>query len=568
MKILFIQLPLIDHSYGYINGNIDYAPAVITSYIKKRFNDIICHTLPSVISNFCSDEIIVKYIKAESPEIICFTSYLWNVERNLRLSKLIRNELDSVLIIFGGPEISEGSISISEHYPEVDIFVSGEGEWFFKKFLSGEDITYSEINGNSVTFQPLNELISAEEIVEPLSSNMLNTLVDGSVFIEMTRGCPYRCSYCFYSKNNQKVRELSFTILEEIIKKRKDIKEIYILCPTFDRSKEFISNLKTLKKLNHNIKLHTEIRTDRINPEIADLMFSAGFHSLEVGLQSMNKKALGNIRRESDPEEELRGMENLVDAGIDLKIGIIPGLPGDDEKSFRKTVDVLCERGLGDFIELYPLMILPGTSIREKAENDGVKFQQKPPYYFIEGWNFKSEQVKKISSYIEVKSGMTPVVFYMPDFTESSKQLFTRGIIFRSSEQWPVEKIKRDVNTVVTDLHVIIDDMGNFYSEFKHFIKDADTSRLYNIIIYSDTILDDQMILTTVKENEEDNLFRRQHIYNSFAEGSIFHFFQVTDKMERYLEAAESYQFITPVMMVNELSSDKIIKNDYNDIPH
>ena len=61
MKILFIQLPLIDHSYGYVNGNIDYAPAVISSYIKKNFNDIICDTLPSVISNFCSDEMIVKY---------------------------------------------------------------------------------------------------------------------------------------------------------------------------------------------------------------------------------------------------------------------------------------------------------------------------------------------------------------------------------------------------------------------------------------------------------------------------------------------------------------------------
>ena len=99
--------------------------------------------------------------------------------------------------------------------------------------------------------------------------------------------------------------------------------------------------------MNHQVNLHTEIRTDKITPEIADLMYDAGFRSLEVGLQSMNKKALGNVQRDSDPEKELGGIENLADAGIDLKIGIIPGLPGDDIKSFKKTVDILCERGFG-----------------------------------------------------------------------------------------------------------------------------------------------------------------------------------------------------------------------------
>ena len=81
--------------------------------------------------------------------------------------------------------------------------LSGEGEWFFEIFLSGKDINYIEINGNSVAVQTSNELISIENIVEPLSANRLNTLIDGSVFIEMTRGCPYKCSYCFYSKNQQ-----------------------------------------------------------------------------------------------------------------------------------------------------------------------------------------------------------------------------------------------------------------------------------------------------------------------------------------------------------------------------
>jgi radical SAM superfamily enzyme YgiQ (UPF0313 family) len=568
MKILFIQLPLIDHSYGYVNGNIDYAPAVISSYIKKNFNDILCLTLPSVLSNFCSDELITKYAAAESPDVICFTSYLWNVERNLRLSGMIREKLDSVLILFGGPEISEGSIALSSHHPEVDIFISGEGEWFFESFLSGRDIRYIEIENNSVAVQSELELVSKESIVEPLTANRLNTLVDGSVFIEMTRGCPYKCSYCFYSKNQQKVRELPFSLLTDTIKMKKEIKEIYILSPTFDRSKDFLSNLKILKSLNHQVSLHTEIRTDRITPEVADLMYDAGFRSLEVGLQSMNKKALGNVKRDTDPEKELDGIENLAEAGIELKIGIIPGLPGDDIKSFTKTIDVLCDRGFGDFIELYPLMILPGTAIREKSEKDKVSFQNKPPYYFIEGWNFKFENIKKLSSYIEKKTGMSAKIFYLPDFTDSPDSLFTRGLVFNSDTvKWPLEKISGEVDTIVTDLHITVIDSQSFYTGLNQFIKEADQARLYNIVLYSGELLDDASVIKSVKDYETDNFYRRLNVFNSFSEGAIFHFFHITESMTQYLDAVKKYSFIIPVLTVNTSTLKDILAKDFNDIP-
>ncbi len=568
MKILFIQLPLIDHSYGYVNGNIDYAPAVISSYIKKNFNDIICLTLPSVLSNFCSDEMITKYAASESPDVICFTSYLWNVERNLRLSGMIRHRLDSVLILFGGPEISEGSIALSSHHPEVDIFISGEGEWFFESFLSGRDIRYIDVENNSVAVQSGLELVSRENIVEPLSANRLNTLVDGSVFIELTRGCPYKCSYCFYSKNQQKVRELSFSILTDVIRNRKEIKEIYILSPTFDRSKDFLVNLKALKNMNHQVSLHTEIRTDRITPEIAELMYDAGFRSLEVGLQSMNKKALGNVQRDTDPEKELDGIENLAEAGIELKIGIIPGLPGDDLKSFTKTIDVLCDRGFGDFIELYPLMILPGTAIREKSEKDKISFQSKPPYYFIEGWNFKAENIKQLSSYMEKKTGMSAKVFYLPDFTNPSDSLFTRGLVFNSDLSiWPMEKISSEVDTIVTDIHITVNDIESFYSQLNRFIERADQGRLYNIILYTGDLLDDVSVIKIVKDYETDNFHRRLNVFNSFSEGAIFHFFHITESMTQYLEAVKKYSFINPVLTVNTSTLNEILKNDFNDIP-
>ncbi len=568
MKILFIQLPFIDHAYGYVNGNIDYAPAVISSYIKKNFKEVTCETLPAVISNFCSDDIITKYAVSIAPDIICFTSYLWNIERNIQISGNLRKEMESVLIIFGGPEISEGSVALSENHSEIDIFVNGEGEWFFNKFFSGDDINYIDINGNSVAVQSINELINKEDIIEPLTANNLNAFIDGSVFMEMTRGCPYRCSYCFYSKNHNRLRELSFSLLTDVLKKRKDIKEIYILCPTFDRSKDFIQNLKILKSLKHNVSLHTEIRTDKITPEIAGLMYEAGFRSLEVGLQTINKKALDNVQRESNPERELDGIECLADAGIKLTIGIIPGLPGDDISSFKKTVDILCDRGFESFIELYPLMILPGTTIREKSDKDRIKYQDKPPYYFLEGWNFRFDQIKKLESYIENKTGMSTEIFYLPDFNESDDILFNRGLFLKDNSSFIThEIISEKIHTVVADLHIRITDIDKIYEQIKELIKGYDRNRLYNIILYTDEILENDFFVRTVSEFESDSFYRRLNVFNSFAERSIFHFFQVIENIEKYFEAAGIYNFITPVLLVKQNSVSEIIKLNFNDIP-
>jgi hypothetical protein len=568
IKILFIQLPLIDHAYGYINGNIEYAPAVISSYIQKNFPEIICRTLPSVISNFCCDELIIKYSVAEKPDIICFTSYLWNIERNLRLSLMLKEKLKSVKIFLGGPEISFGSIALSSHNPQVDLFISGEGEWFFNLYLSEKKIKYTESSGNIVAIQPASELVSAEQITEPVSSNMLNTFIDGSVFIEMTRGCPYRCSYCFYSKNFSKIRELPFSILTDIIRNRKEIKEIYILSPTFNKTKDFISNLKNLKKLKHGVRLHTEMRTEGITAETAKLMFDAGFRSLEVGVQSLNINAIESIGRRSNPEKELAGIKNLADAGIELKVGIIPGLPGDDPENFTKTIDTLCDRGLGEFIELYPLMILPGTAVRDRAVADNIQFQNNPPYYFTEGWNFNFDDIKHFSKYIETKTGLSTENFYLPDFTVSENPLFTRGLSLTDQDLHDIKNtITAEVHTSVTDLHVTVTDSGTFYTELEKFIETADQNRLYNIILYSDSVFDNNRILEMLKIHETDNLYRRQNIFNSFTEGSLFHFFHLTETMHKYFKALDSYHCVTPVLSVNRITKDDLLINNFNDIP-
>ena len=105
----------------------------------------------------------------------------------------------NIQIIIGGAEINHGSISLITTRDYVDYFVIGEGEWFFQKLLTGQDLSQYEINinDNRIIYQPECELIPSADIFEPFTGRMINTMSDGSMFLELSRGCPYKCSYCY-----------------------------------------------------------------------------------------------------------------------------------------------------------------------------------------------------------------------------------------------------------------------------------------------------------------------------------------------------------------------------------
>ena len=102
MKILFLQLPLLDHGLNYIDGNHQYAPALLSCYIKNRFPDIQTEYLHSQIINIFSDNMLIRYVNNLKPDIVSFSTYLWNAERSLFIAEKIifRNSKQGGIIIF------------------------------------------------------------------------------------------------------------------------------------------------------------------------------------------------------------------------------------------------------------------------------------------------------------------------------------------------------------------------------------------------------------------------------------------------------------------------------------
>lgn len=573
-RIIFIQLPLINHSYDYIQGNIEYASAAIAGYINKNVSsEHVAYPLPEVLAQFGSDSMIVAYILASSPDIVAFTCFLWNIERNLNIAQLIKSNNNSIRIIFGGSEINTGSVALLEKRECVDYFVIGEGEWFFNRLLREEELGEYQLifGGNRVIVQPNDELIPARMIYEPFTGKRIMPMLDGSMFFELTRGCPYRCAYCLYSKNYTCIRELSFETLVRALtdgEVSRNLKELYILSPALNTTRDFKKKLERLADLKHGIRLHSEMRAGGIDAHKARRIYRAGFRSMEVGLQTMNIESLQAAGRSSKPERELRGVRCLLDAGIEIKIGLMPGLPGDDRDFFIRMVDTLVHKGFQENIELYPLMILPGTAIRDRADRDAISYSRKPPYYYHDGWGMSFDDIRYITAYAEEATGMSHIVRKIPDFTFNDEGLYCRGIRFNGNyeEKWNFETHAHYVETNVFSFYITDAGERSISRGLPRLINGMPDHMLFNIIFYSNEYMDEPSLVSIMQEHDRDTFFRRVHIFHEWQDGCTLRFYQVFERYEQYRRAKESYSVIIPIFHIRKINCEFLsCINDYED---
>ncbi|MFW5861815.1 MAG: B12-binding domain-containing radical SAM protein [Spirochaetota bacterium] len=568
MNILFIQLPLVDHGWNYIQGNISYAPATLAAYLQARHGKSHSPALmPMVLENFASERVLLRYILGTRPDMLCFTCYLWNVERVLTLAAMVKEADRNIQVALGGPEISEGSWALSERRTQVDLFVSGEGEWFLDRLADGtlESQVTVTASGNPLLTQPIDALMDAGRFVEPFSRNWLTPMFDGSISFEMTRGCPYRCSYCFYSKNCYTVREQPFDLLTTAIEKglHTDVSEIYILSPTFNRTPKFKEKLRQLADVNRGIRLHTEMRADGIGPQEAHLMAEAGFTSCEVGLQTLTPSALERVGRRTHVEKELAGMRYLADAGLELQVGIIPALPGDTPEGFLNTIGRLVEEGFGEFIEFYPLMLLPGTRIRDEAPQFARRYQSRPPYYLLESDTFSFEQVRTLADHMEEETGISITPLSLPDFTMEEEGILTRGARFNGDEpsSWEDSRYAHMVETSVFSFYIGLNKAVPLQPRLESLFTGLPTGHtLYNVILESGSMMDEEGVRAFLEGREDEGFLSRLHVFSGPEEGQSIQVYHVTSNLDVFMQAVRRCRVVTPILRITRDNAQAALK--------
>ncbi len=356
-------------------------------------------------------EIMISRIKERKPRIIGFSCYVWNITKILKIAGAVKKGAPYMKIVLGGPEVSPRAYSLVKRYKFIDAVVIGEGERTFNDLL-GHWLTnradISDINGiayrqkGKVLLTPKREQISdLDEIPSPYLEKVVDEkLIKGYhpyIPMETMRGCAYRCHYCYYHKNFEKLSYFSLERVERELKyllKRKS-KGIYLMDPTFNTNKKRAKEiLRIFIKYNKKTSLHIELRAELLDKEMVELLHAAAADFIEIGIQSINKKTLRLINRSFEPDRFRRNILLLNKKRLPYEIQLIDGLPADNYESLKKAVDWLFALK-PSAIKIMRFMLLPGTYLRQNASHFGIRYDRKPPYHSIESDTFSAGDLRK-----------------------------------------------------------------------------------------------------------------------------------------------------------------------------
>ncbi len=338
-------------------------------------------------------------------DVIAFSCYIWNITQTIEVAKKIKILNPEAKILLGGPEVSyewENVIALQE----IDFIITGEGEIPFQEFLQsypnlekvsnlvrkvGDGVVYNE---KSVLFDLKNYTI-----LMPYSDDVIEDLKNKVLYVETSRGCPYKCEFCLASLDNL-VRYLpNEQIKANLLFLMEHGRVVKFLDRTFNIKKDFTIDIFKFILEHHrpgNV-FQFEITADIVQSEIIDFIHAhvpKGLFRFEIGIQTVNQKANLEVSRKQNFEKTKSIILSLSDK-IEMHLDLIVGLPLDYWEDIKFSFEEVFKLFAPE-LQLGFLKFLKGTPMRDKHKEHGFVFDPNPPYQIIESKYLSKEQLNQI----------------------------------------------------------------------------------------------------------------------------------------------------------------------------
>lgn len=337
----------------------------------------------------------VDYVFSNNFDALVLSVYIWNVNESKQLIKAIRKKDKKIKIIIGGPEVTYEN---NEWFDlGIDGIVMGEGERSVWDYLINNDDQYVKLS--KTDFKPIRreDIEFLESLEDPYSLDFdLKDIDKQYMYIEASRGCPFRCSYCLSSLDN-KVRFFSLDYLKRVFDKLKpyNINQVKFLDRTFNANKSRTKKLyKMLEEYKNIESFQVEIVADKLSDDLVELItMPQNRHRFryEVGIQSFNQKTLKSVDRIQDNQKTKRVIKTLLENDVIIHADLIAGLPYENLESFADSFNQLASIKPSE-LQLGILKLLKGTKMKEDAIALNYKASDLPPYeVFKTPWLNKEE---------------------------------------------------------------------------------------------------------------------------------------------------------------------------------
>lgn len=335
-------------------------------------------------------EVLADIFKRK-PDVLGFSCYIWNIDMVLQLTKELGKLLPETPIWLGGPEVSYDAPAVLRQHPELTGIMVGEGEATFKELLN----YYVKGNDNGAELSEIAGLCLPEGVTAPRELTDISSLPflyedltgfeNKIIYYESSRGCPFRCSYCL-SSIDKTVRLRDLVTVKRELQYFLDhkVSQVKFVDRTFNCNHGHATEIwKYLLEHDNGVtNFHFEIAADLLNEEELLLLsrMRPGLVQLEIGVQSANPETLSAIRRSMDLERLEQVVARLRSGNnIHLHLDLIAGLPYENLESFAASFDRVYAMK-PEQLQLGFLKVLKGSEMKERAEEFGICYTDRPPY--------------------------------------------------------------------------------------------------------------------------------------------------------------------------------------------
>ena len=382
MKILWIDL---NSSYAHSSLALPALHAQVKDNPEYQW-DIVSATINENIG------MVVDEIYRRQPDILAATCWLFNHESLIHIVSRVKALLPKACVILGGPEFLGENEAFLRRNPFVDCVFRGEGEAEFPQWLKcwNEPEQWKTITGlcyldNEKQYQDngLARVLTFDQLTAPEESRFMNWSKP-FVQLETTRGCFNTCAFCV-SGGEKPVRTLSIDAIRQRLQTihRHGIQNVRVLDRTFNfnprRAKELLNLfLEFHPHIRFHLEIHPALLSEELKAELQQL--PEGLLHLEAGIQSLREPVLEQCRRLGKLSDALDGLQFLCSLhNMETHADLIAGLPLYRLNEIFEDILTLAEYQAGE-IQLESLKLLPGTEMRRRAEELGIRYSPLPPY--------------------------------------------------------------------------------------------------------------------------------------------------------------------------------------------
>ncbi len=265
-------------------------------------------------------------------------------------------------VVAGGIHITTASHMVPPDLFDVLCIGAAEGTW--------QDIVQDCENGTLKPVYRCRKPLTGADIVPPAYDAVKPEEYLYCNVIHTSRGCPFRCDFCYNSGSDQKYvnREIADVIADIRAVRSKHIMFIddnFAGNPAW--TKAFLKAIEPM-----GLKWNAAVSINAVNDtELLDLMKQSGCQSLFIGFESINPDSISKVHKVQNHTDNYEtAIRAIHDRGIMINASLVFGLDGDTKETFQATLDWIVKHKI-ETVTSHILTPYPGTALYDRMKAEG-----------------------------------------------------------------------------------------------------------------------------------------------------------------------------------------------------